>query len=172
MRMLKSVAPTPRRVEFVRDERGAGISDIFGPNLTVIRMLLCARDTHNLQAHVCFVSWVLRHPHLTPHGMHSMLTLRQSCMCWRPWSRPAGSIDDAAAEVLGIKGERVRCFSVPHMEKKLGYTLHVSATAASCPAMLSVWSQSVAAWPHVATVPLTFVPAPALPFCRCTLTFR
>ena len=36
-----------------------------------------------------------------------------------------GDLDAAAADLLGIKGERVRCFSVPHMEKKFGLAVHM-----------------------------------------------
>ncbi|KAJ9515563.1 hypothetical protein QJQ45_021677, partial [Haematococcus lacustris] len=36
----------------------------------------------------------------------------------------AGSIDDAAAALLGIDSDKVRCMQVPHIEKKLGFTLH------------------------------------------------
>jgi len=34
--------------------------------------------------------------------------------------RGEGSLDDSAAELLGIKGDRVRCLMIPHLEKKLG----------------------------------------------------
>lgn len=39
--------------------------------------------------------------------------------------RGEGSLDDAAADLLGIHGERVRCFSLPGFEKKLGLSLHM-----------------------------------------------
>ncbi|KAL6748784.1 hypothetical protein V8C86DRAFT_2869116 [Haematococcus lacustris] len=38
--------------------------------------------------------------------------------------RGEGSIDDAAAALLGIDSDKVRCMQVPHIEKKLGLTLH------------------------------------------------
>lgn len=39
--------------------------------------------------------------------------------------RGDGSIDDAAADLLGIHGDRVRCFHLPFGEKKLGFSLHM-----------------------------------------------
>lgn len=40
--------------------------------------------------------------------------------------RGDGSIDDAAADLLGVRGDRVRCCSLPGgFEKKLGLSLHM-----------------------------------------------
>eukprot|EP00798_Chlamydomonas_sp_ICE-L_P021708 gene21708-28732_t len=39
--------------------------------------------------------------------------------------REGGDMDAAAAHILGIDGEKMRCFYVPHMEKKLGYVIHL-----------------------------------------------
>lgn len=39
--------------------------------------------------------------------------------------RGEGSIDDEAAKLLGIAGERVRCFVLPGFEKKAGFSLHM-----------------------------------------------
>eukprot|EP00798_Chlamydomonas_sp_ICE-L_P014179 gene14179-20146_t len=36
-----------------------------------------------------------------------------------------GDNDVAAAHLLGVDGDRMRCFYVPHLEKKLGYAVHM-----------------------------------------------